>query len=116
MSDKDTKNTRLLSLAGLCRRAGGVLAGTDAVITALRQNSRSLKAVITASDASERTMKQITDKAAFYGAGIIKTDIPSDSLGLSLGLRGGCAVIALNGKGPAALLIKEAEKLYGNAE
>ncbi|MCQ2456256.1 MAG: hypothetical protein MJ096_02765 [Clostridia bacterium] len=96
---------RVLSLAGLCRRAGGVIPGAGAVTAALRGGSLP-KAVIYSSDASDRTKKQIRDKSSHRGVTAIEADIGSDEIGRALGLTSPCAVFALSGRGPSDELIR----------
>lgn len=93
---------RVLSLAGLCRRAGGVIPGADAVIGALRRGGSGKPCLILlAADASERTVKQICDKAAHRTVDVYTPGFGSDEAGRALGVRSPIAVFALNGRGPA---------------
>ncbi len=52
---------RLLSLVGLCRRAGKIVLGNDSVIDSI--NSRKAKLVIVASDCSKNTAKGVLSTA-----------------------------------------------------
>ena len=56
---------KVLSNLGLCARARGLVAGTDIVIENLRK--KKIYLIFLASDASENTIKMITDKAKYYG-------------------------------------------------
>ncbi len=51
-------------LIGLCRAAGGVACGTDAALGEVRRGRA--KFVLIASDVSDRTRKQLTDKCKYY--------------------------------------------------
>ena len=84
---------------GLCKAAGGVIAGSDLVLKAVR--SGKVVCVLIAKDASPRTQKQITDKCLFYHIkhGIVDSD--SYDLGKLIGKTAPCAVLGLTGKGPA---------------
>lgn len=89
---------------GLCKAAGGVIAGSDLVLNAVRGGK--VVCVLIAKDASQRTLKQITDKCTFYN--IKHTSVESDSLelGKMIGKSAPCAVIGLTGKGPADAVIR----------
>ena len=95
----DTK--RILSLAGLCRRAGGVIPGADAVIGSMRKGKGTAPAVIVLSNgASDRTKKQITDKAEYHGIPLMLIDADPDTGGRALGLISPCAVFGVTKRGP----------------
>lgn len=103
----DTK--RILSLAGLCRRAGGVIPGTDSVLTAMRQKGATFPSVIILSDAaSDRTKKQITDKASYYNIPLAIIDADPDTVGRALGLYSPCAAFGVTQRGPYEKLIEAA--------
>lgn len=103
----DTK--RILSLAGLCRRAGGVIPGTDPVLAAVRRKGATFPAVIIISDsASDRTKKQITDKASYYSIPLAIIDADPDAVGRALGLYSPCAVFGVTKRGPYEKLIEAA--------
>jgi ribosomal protein L7Ae-like RNA K-turn-binding protein len=89
---------------GLCKAAGGVIAGSDLVLNSIR--SGKVVCVLIAKDASPRTLKQITDKCTFYN--IKHASIESDSydLGKMIGKSAPCAVLGLTGKGPADAVIR----------
>ena len=81
---------------GLCRAAGGVVIGTDSVLAEIRRGRA--KFLLIASDASERTLKQLTDKCAFYQVTYYQTDMDSAAMAKVLGKP--CVAAAFNGKGP----------------
>jgi len=89
---------------GLCKAAGGVIAGSDLVLKAVR--SQKAVCVLIAKDASPRTTKQITDKCTFYNIryGIMEED--SYEFGRLIGKSAPCAVLGLTGKGPADAILK----------
>lgn len=89
---------KILRYVGLCRRAGGVVRGADVIAKSL---SRAV-CVLIASDASERTIKQTTDKCKT--AGVLCVTIGADKYDLAhaVGASSPCAAVAvLAGKGPA---------------
>lgn len=95
--------TKLLSLAGLCRRAGGVVPGADAVISQVQRGGKAkTKCVIMSSHATDRTKKQITDKCTNADVTLYVIDCDPYDIGEKLGVRSSLAVFALTGKGPSA--------------
>lgn len=79
-----TGTARLASMLGLCRRAGQLGCGVDAVTDALKTGRVPL--VLLASDPSERTRKQITDKCAAAHARLIPIAMTKEELGAACGL------------------------------
>lgn len=100
--DKKAIIDKILSLSGLCRRAGGVVPGVDAVIGAIQRGGASKPvAVIMAKNATERTKKQISDKTTYAGVKLFCIDVDPFTVGEKLGMLSPCAVYALTGKGPS---------------
>ena len=91
---------RALSLLGLVRRAGGVVAGVDRVLAGVRTKAPEIAAVRAASDASARTAKQIADKCAFYGVRYVKLGADSSVLAERRVLVSSCAAVAVLKRGP----------------
>lgn len=103
----DTK--RILSLAGLCRRAGGVIPGADSVLTSLRkQGIASPMMIVLSAAASDRTKKQITDKASYYNIPLAVIDADPDAVGRALGLISPCAAFGVTKRGPYEKLLEAA--------
>ena len=75
------KNT--LGVIGLAARARGIVIGTNQVLEAIR--GKKAKLVLIASDVSDNTLKNITDKSAFYSAKALQIDIPATELGRAVG-------------------------------
>ena len=74
---------KLLSLMGLCRRAGKLGVGHDAVFDAVRKGRA--KAVILTSDASPRHEKEL--EAASFPGRIVKAGFTMEQAGLAVGKR-----------------------------
>ncbi len=92
---------KLLRYVGLCKRAGGIVRGTDLIEKALRKNPSPV-CVLLAADASERTGKQITDKCNTAGVLCVTIEADKYDLAHAVGATSPCAAVAvLNGKGPA---------------
>ena len=85
-------------LIGLCRAAGGVTVGFDAVMAEIRGGRA--KFVLIASDASDRTRKQLSDKCKYYHVTCFEGAYSSEALSEMLGRRSGCVAAAFTGKGP----------------
>ena len=92
-------------LIGLCAAAGGVVTGFDLVLGEIR-HSRA-KFVILASDASERTSKQITDKCKYYNVKCLSGIYSGDELAGMIGKKSFCAAVAFVGKGPWQAVLDE---------
>ena len=108
---------KILSLSGLCRRAGGVVPGADAVISAIKRGGRSMPtAVIMSKSATDRTKKQIGDKTSHAGVELFCIDADPFEIGEKLGMLSACAVYALTGKGPAKQVRELARQAAGNGE
>ena len=101
---------RALPTLLLCRKAGAVTAGVGAALDAVRRTGGRPAAVVLASDASDRTKKQLRDKCAFYGVDLFEIPAPSDELGRFLGKGSLCAAAAIEKRGPHASLV---DKLKG---
>lgn len=64
-----TMANKVLSRLGLAMRAGKLVSGEEVVLKALR--SREAKLVLLAGDASDNTIKKITDKCKSYGVPLL---------------------------------------------
>jgi len=88
---------------GLCYRAGKLVHGEEAVLTAMRKGKVQL--VFIAADASENTKKRLMDKCAFYQ---IPYHVTADraSLGAALG-KESRVVIGVTDRGFADLFLRD---------
>ncbi|CAM4185252.1 ribosomal L7Ae/L30e/S12e/Gadd45 family protein [Erysipelothrix aquatica] len=73
---------KFLNGLGLCRRAGKIVAG-DELLPAIQK--RSVKLVVLADNASERTKKQITDKSKTANVDVV-TGISKEELSWAIGM------------------------------
>lgn len=101
---------RLLSFLGICRRAGSVAIGHDAVKDAIR--SSKAKLVLMASDASPRLEKEFSNLGS--SVEIIRLDRSMDDICKYIGKRAG--VLAVTDGNMASAVIKKYEEgmKYGN--
>ncbi len=93
---KDTGKTAVRKYISLCMAAGGVRVGISSALDDVRHNKSRL--VITSSDVSERSLKQIRDKCAYYGVPIGESGFTSAELGQMTG-RTPTSVLSFTGKG-----------------
>ncbi|MBE6627065.1 MAG: hypothetical protein E7628_07795 [Ruminococcaceae bacterium] len=92
---------------GLCMAAGGVKVGFDLVLGEVR--SSRAKFLLIANDASERTVKQLTDKCKYYGVKYYISDQSSTDIADLIGKRSSCAAAAFTGKGPWKSVLEHLE-------
>lgn len=95
---------RLDNMIGLCRAAGGVTTGFDSVLTEVRRGRAVF--VLIADDASERTVKQLRDKCAFYNVPCFRADMSAERLSDLLGKRSLCVQAAFTRRGPCRPLLE----------
>ncbi len=99
-------NDPILSLIGLCLRAGRLKSGTGA-FESIKTNEANL--IIIADDASENTLKKATDSCAYYGVDY-RIYGTKESLGHAVGkeIR---AVLAVTDPGFSDSIIKKLDAL-----
>lgn len=102
-------NDRLLSLLGLCRRAGKITIGCDPVIDSVKNKEASL--VIFARNISDNTRKTVLNAVAQSGVRVIKLDYDKEDISVSLGRL--CAVASINDEGFAKKLLSLAGEKNG---
>ncbi len=95
-----TNNTRaILNMLGLAARSRRIVTGADAVITAVRSKAKPYIAAV-ASDASDRSRKQLADKCSFNGVPLITLDATRAELAAAVGKKNAqcsaCAVTDRN--------------------
>lgn len=98
-----TDNPKLLSLLGMCRRAGKLSCGHDAAVGSIR--SKSARLCLLSSDSSQRLRKEIEREAAFEGRNIPVGMLAStiDEIGWATGLKS--AVLTVNDEGFAKSML-----------
>lgn len=93
-------NDKLLSLLGLCRRAGKMSIGNDPVLDSIHHKKARL--VILANDLSPRTAKGVLMTAHENNVAVLDSNRTKDQMGTALGKY--CAVIAIEDSGFAKKL------------
>lgn len=111
MSLKMTDNPKLLSLLGMCRKAGKLSCGHDAAIGSVR--SKSARLCLLSSDASERLRKETEREASFGGREIpVRTLFYTmEEIGKSAGLKS--AVVTVNDEGFAKTMLGLLDNNWG---
>lgn len=99
---------KVLSLMGLCRRAGRLQAGFDACRDAARAGKAAL--LLAASDVSEKTFKNLRYEADRAGIEAVRIETDMEELGRACGVRAGVAAVC--DRGFAGAILKE----YGNEQ
>ena len=93
-------NDRLLSLLGLCRRAGKMALGCDPVREAISESKAYL--VLAAADLSANTLKKVKAAAEERGVKLLTLRRSKEEMSFSLGKV--CGVVAINDEGFAKKL------------
>ncbi len=75
------KNT--MGVIGLAARARGIAIGSNQVLEAVRGNKAKL--VLIASDVSDNTKKNLTDKSTYYSVKFTVADVTAEELGRMVG-------------------------------
>ena len=99
------KTDKILTYLGLAAAKRSTVLGTDLVLKEIRKLKRPF-CVLLASDASERTVKQITDKCAYYSVHLINMPCDMETLGRRVGKISPTACVALTDKGLAEQIVK----------
>ncbi|MCH5298996.1 MAG: ribosomal L7Ae/L30e/S12e/Gadd45 family protein [Ruminococcus sp.] len=76
-------NDKILGLLGLCRRAGKLTPGNDAVIDDIQNHRASL--VIVTADISKNTEKKLTTACRRFDTEIVTLDRSKDELSFAIG-------------------------------
>lgn len=100
----DSSSNKMLSMLGICRKAGRLAVGSDAAMTAVRSaGGGKAKLLLISSDASARTAKQFIDKCAYYGIPSVRVAADSFAIGHAVG-KNAVAVCAVTDSSLASAL------------
>lgn len=94
-------NDKILSLLGICRRAGRMTIGAQPTVDSI--NANKAKLIIFAKDFSQRSAKPVIEAAHSHNIRIITIDRCKDELSVSLGKL--CGVVSVEDDGFADKLI-----------
>lgn len=95
------QNNPILSLLGLCRKAGRLSVGTEAVSTSIKKNKARL--VVIASDISAKSEKELRFLAKNKDTRIIRINDDLLSLAHSIGIKAGIVSVDDDGFAKAVL-------------
>lgn len=84
---------KFLSSLGLCRRAGALFIGAEAVLAAIRHKEAAI--LFCASDISEKSLKKFTTSCAFYNVQLRRTKYTMGELSDALGAGHNVSAVAL---------------------
>ena len=98
-------STRLLGLLGLCKKAGGLVCGTQMICDTLKEN-KPVCMVLMAKDVSENTGKRLSDRCRYYGVRLEHMNVTVGELAHALGKSGELAAVAVTDKNFASGLEK----------
>lgn len=97
-------NVRALSMIGLCKKAGRLIAGVPLVCDALREGRLAL--VVYASDAAENSIKRVCDKAKSFDTAVLAVGTTPEVLAKSIGKVGATAAVGITDRGFADAITK----------
>lgn len=103
----------LLGAVGLCRKAGKLIAGTDAVCQALREKKKPC-GVLAAGDISQNTAKRLRDKCGTYGVPLVFIPASGEALAAAVGKGAKTAAVAVTDEGLWNLVRSRAETQASN--
>lgn len=107
---------KLLRYVGLCKRAGGVVRGSELIEKSLHKAPHPVCVLISA-DASERTTEQLQNKCAAAGVHCVTIEADKYTLAHTVGATSPCAALALlPGKGPAGVVAEMVRTATGSQQ
>ncbi|MBQ5389752.1 MAG: hypothetical protein IIU58_02480 [Clostridia bacterium] len=98
------KNTRALSMIGLCKKAGRLISGVPLVCDAMREGRVYL--ALYAAGAAENSLKRVCDKAKSFDTPARSVDTTPEMLAKSIGKTGAVAAVGITDRGFADAIIK----------
>ena len=102
----EERKRKILSYVGFARKCGACAVGTDSVIAEARRIGAAGKiCVVTSSDASERTLKQIKDKCSYYGTALVEAGLTGDELARAAGKKMTVSAVAITDKNLARAVL-----------
>lgn len=112
MSGEVKAEKGLLSVVGLCHRAGKAVIGVEMICEALKKRGVKENAddviVIEAGDTSENTHKRVSDRCAYYKARHVKIESDTLTLGGAVG-KSAVGAIMINDKSFCRAIDKQLE-------
>ena len=103
----DLKNEKLLSSLGLCKKAGKLVMGFDAVAQAMQRGE--VHTLALAKDLSPKSAKEIAFLARRHGVPIAHTTAAMDEFKRTLGKKAG--ILAITDEGLAGTVARQLEEV-----
>lgn len=101
------RKRRFLTYLGFAARSRNAAVGCELALKAVRRSAgKDVTVAVLASDASERTKKQMGDKCTYYKVFLARTDAAADEIGAALGKKSPVAAAAVTDKNLASAIIK----------
>ena len=98
---------KILSYLGFARKSGCAAIGSSGVMAAVREKNGNT-VVITASDCSERTKKQIRDKCESHGAPLLPDMFTGDEIARAVGSKMTVAAVAVTDRNLVTAILNTA--------
>lgn len=102
-------NDRILSLLGICRRAGKLVMGADPSVDSIHKHKAKL--IIMANDFSPKSGKSVLQAAHEFNVNVLNINRSKDDISMALGKF--CGVLSIEDKGFAAKLKQLIESEQG---
>lgn len=107
---------RLLSVIGICAKAGKLIFGTDRICEELRAAKCPPLAVIEASGNSANTTKRLSDRCAYYGIKHYVIEADALSLGYAVGKKKPIAAVGITDMGLLNAVLRKLPAENGNIQ
>ena len=101
---KTAQTARVLSMLGLCKKAGRLVSGVPPVCDGLREGR--VRLVVYAAGAAENSVKRVCDKAKTYECLALAVDTTPEALAKSVGKTGAVAAVGVADDGFARAIAK----------
>lgn len=101
---KTAQTARVLSMLGLCKKAGRLVSGVPLVCDGLREGR--VRLVVYAAGAAENSVKRVCDKAKTYECPALAVDTTPETLAKSVGKTGAVAAVGVADDGFARAIAK----------
>ena len=86
---------KLLSVLGLCAKAGKLVMGTPMVCEAMRNQKPAVRAVLEASDTSDNTHNKLVSKCTYYQVPLYRLSSDTVCLAHAIGKTGAVAAVGV---------------------
>ena len=100
---------KVISLLGIAKKAGKVIAGTEMAVESVRSGKKdAVKLFLLASDASANTLKRIENTGAYYGIPVIRLETDKAELARVIGKQSLVSALGITDQGFCDAMLKAA--------